>query len=113
MVTIFCSGVTAETGREQERTATPSRWTVQAPHCAMPQPYFVPVRPTCSRITQRSGVSGSASTSRTTPLTSRRTIASPEPVPVHIRPTRYQEPQPGGRVRAAARLLPGLKDRGG
>ena len=23
--------------------------TVQAPHCATPQPYFVPVRPTCSR----------------------------------------------------------------
>ena len=47
----------------QERTATPSMCTVQAPHCAMPQPYLVPVRPTCSRITHSSGVLGSTSTS--------------------------------------------------
>jgi len=31
------------------------------PHCAMPQPYLVPVRPTFSRIAQSSGVSGSTS----------------------------------------------------
>ena len=30
---------------EQERTASPFRWTVQAPHWAMPQPNFVPVMP--------------------------------------------------------------------
>ena len=36
--------------------------TVQAPHCAMPQPYFVPVMPMLSRITHSSGVSGSMST---------------------------------------------------
>jgi len=52
----------ALTGMLQERTAAPSRWTVQAPHWAMPQPYFVPVRPTCSRITQSKGVFGSTST---------------------------------------------------
>jgi hypothetical protein len=34
----------------QERIAAPSIWTVQAPHCAMPHPYLVPVRPTFSRI---------------------------------------------------------------
>jgi len=28
-----------------ERVATPSTWIVQAPHWAMPQPNFVPVRP--------------------------------------------------------------------
>src|SRR6185503_2212722 len=33
----------ADTGNEQERTAAPSRWTVQAPQAATPQPYFVPV----------------------------------------------------------------------
>src|SRR5262249_35063925 len=50
------------------RTATPSRWTVQAPHCAMPQPYFVPVRPTFSRNAQRRGILGSTSTLRVWPL---------------------------------------------
>jgi len=45
------------TGIEHERTApTPSMCTVQARHCAMPQPYFVPVRPICSRITHNKGV---------------------------------------------------------
>src|ERR1700739_822738 len=53
---------TAPTGIEQERCATPSTWTVQAPHWAMPQPYLVPVIPSVSRSTHRSGVSGSTST---------------------------------------------------
>jgi hypothetical protein len=34
-----------ETGATHERTASPLICTVQAPHCAMPHPYFVPVRP--------------------------------------------------------------------
>ena len=34
--------------------------TVHAPHCAIPQPYLVPVNPSCSRNTQSSGVSSSA-----------------------------------------------------
>src|SRR5438876_1167280 len=50
----------AESGVMQERTASPSRWTVQAPQRAMPQPYLVPVSPSESRSTQRSGVSGLA-----------------------------------------------------
>ena len=37
----------------------PSTCTVQAPHWAMPQPNFVPVRPIVSRMTQRSGSVGS------------------------------------------------------
>ena len=69
MVTIFWLSETALTGSEQERVAAPSIWTVQAPHWAMPQPYFVPVRPSCSRITHSSGVSGSTSTVWTVPLT--------------------------------------------
>ena len=44
MVTIFLAP-TAFTGTWQERVATPSICTVQAPHWAMPQPYLVPVRP--------------------------------------------------------------------
>src|SRR3989449_4656446 len=50
--------------------------TVQAPHCATPQPYLVPVRPTCSRITHSRGVVGSTSTSWDLPLIVRR-IATP------------------------------------
>src|SRR5258708_32316885 len=34
----------------------------------MPQPYLVPVRPTCSRIAHKSGVSGSTSTLYADPL---------------------------------------------
>ena len=47
----------------------PSRCTVQAPHKAAPQPNLVPVSPISSRITQSSGVSGSALTSKARPLT--------------------------------------------
>jgi hypothetical protein len=61
MVTIFCFGCTADTGSTQLRTGAPSMCTVQEPHCATPQPYLVPVRPSCSRSTHSSGVSGSAS----------------------------------------------------
>src|SRR5688572_16758319 len=66
---------TAATGITQERVATPSMCTVQAPHWAMPQPYLVPVRPTCSRITHSSGVLGSTSTLVDLPLRVKRAIA--------------------------------------
>src|SRR2546429_4066594 len=47
----------------RSRVATPSRWTVQAPHWAMPQPNLVPVSPSVSRSTQRSGVRSEEHTS--------------------------------------------------
>src|SRR6267154_3161619 len=59
---------TAETGAEHERNVCPSTWTVQAPHCAIPHPYLVPVRPRSSRITHSSGVFGSPSNSRRVPF---------------------------------------------
>src|SRR5437764_9059191 len=68
MVMILSLALTAESGTEQERITSPLMCTEHAPHCATPQPYLVPVRPTCSRITHRRGVSGSACTSRTLPL---------------------------------------------
>jgi hypothetical protein len=43
-------------GSWQERTGSPFRCTVQAPHWAMPQPNLVPVMPSVSRSTQRRGV---------------------------------------------------------
>src|SRR5258708_24058157 len=61
---------TAETGAEHERNVCPSTWTVHAPHCAIPQPYLVPVRPSSSRMTHSSGVCGSPSNSRRVPLMS-------------------------------------------
>src|SRR5690242_12623299 len=51
--------------------ASPSKWTVQAPHSAMPQPNLVPVRPRVSRRTQSNGVSSATSTARSCPLTVR------------------------------------------
>jgi hypothetical protein len=56
-------------GVTQERVGLPSTCTVQAPHSAKPQPNFVPVMPSTSRKTHRSGVSPSTSTSCVRPLT--------------------------------------------
>src|SRR5688500_845496 len=53
---------------EQERTGCPSTCTVHAPQSDIPQPNFVPVSPTTSRRTQRSGISGATSTVRGEPL---------------------------------------------
>ena len=61
MVVMFLP-VTAATGVTQERVGWPSRWTVQAPHSAMPQPNLVPVSPITSRSTQSKGMSGGTST---------------------------------------------------
>src|SRR5256714_15290884 len=88
---------TAEMGSTQVRVATPSRWTVQAPHCAMPQPNLVPVSPSVSRSTQRSGVSGVTSTVSRLPLTVRE-IGGMTSFPlrrglvnnVHRRPARWK-----------------------
>src|SRR5580765_7677803 len=73
---VICLPSAPATGITQDRIAAPSRCTVHAPHCATPQPYLVPVRPTCSRITQSRGVLGLTSTSRALPLTVKRAIGS-------------------------------------
>jgi hypothetical protein len=59
----------AATGVWHERTARPPMCTVQAPHCPIPQPYFVPRRFSTSRITHRSGMSAGASTVAGRPFT--------------------------------------------
>src|SRR5262249_13639279 len=76
---VICLPSAALTGITQERTALPSTCTVHAPHCAMPQPYLVPVRPTCSRIAHSRGVLALTSTSMDLPLIVKRTIAFPPP----------------------------------
>ena len=45
-----------------------STWTVQAPHCAIPHPNFVPVKLRMSRRTHRKGISGGASKDLSRPL---------------------------------------------
>src|SRR6478735_5073823 len=65
---------TADKGVWQERTAWLSRCTVQAPHRAAPQPNLVPVNPSSSRITQRRGVSGSASAETCLPFKLKLTL---------------------------------------
>ena len=59
----------APTVVRQERTATPSRWMVQAPQTPAPQPNFVPVSPTSSRRYQSSGMFGSPLKVRFSPFT--------------------------------------------
>src|SRR6266853_22220 len=58
---VTSSPAARDTGATQDLIASPLRWTVQAPHCAIPHPYLVPVRPRFSRRTQSRGVEGSTS----------------------------------------------------
>src|SRR5215471_5250956 len=73
VVTLFPA--TWETGVAQERTADPSRCTVQAPHNPAPQPNFVPVSSRVSRNTHSRGVSGGTLTFFSLPFT-RRVISA-------------------------------------
>src|SRR6267142_1141439 len=67
MVVTSCPAA-RETEATHDRTACPSIWTVHAPHCAIPHPYFVPVSPRLSRTTHNRGVEGSTSRSTGLPL---------------------------------------------
>src|SRR5712692_3202372 len=80
------------TGVTHDRRGAPSTCTVQAPHRAIPQPNFVPVRPTRSRKTQSSGMSGEALTSRATPLMVNfmDAILGPEEANAAPRPSPYE-----------------------
>jgi hypothetical protein len=70
----------APIGSMHERTALPSICTVQAPHCAMPHPNFVPVRPSKSPTTHSKGMSSGASTDLVSPFISSVAIKSPRPL---------------------------------
>ena len=52
---------TAEPGTEHERTGVPFKCTVQAPHCATPQPNLGPLMLSSSRKAHNNGISGSVS----------------------------------------------------
>src|SRR6201987_3199410 len=79
MVTILSVAFTSPTLIAHERINAPLICTEQAPHCATPQPYLVPVSPTCSRRTQSSGVSPSTFMSKDLPFTFSLAIASTTP----------------------------------
>ena len=49
------------TGVTHDRMGVPSTCTVQAPHSAMPHPYFVPINLAFSRMAQSRGTSGRVS----------------------------------------------------
>ena len=68
---------TLEAGVTQDLIGYPSKWTVQAPHRATPQPNLVPVKPITSRKTQSSGMSSGTSTCCFLPLISSVSIGSP------------------------------------
>src|SRR5215467_8721866 len=76
MVVISCPA-TRPTCVIHDRVALPLTWTVHAPHIAMPQPYFVPVKPIVSRMTHKRGVSSSTFTECVFPLTLRESMATP------------------------------------
>src|SRR5271163_3623864 len=70
----------AETGNEQDRVGAPSTCTVQAPHCASPQPKCGLLSPSSLRSTYKSGASGATSTVRVSPFSSkadRKSILDP------------------------------------
>src|SRR5215813_2466919 len=77
---------TSLTAVAQARVAWPSTCTVQAPHSATPQPYFVPVSPNSSRRYQSSGIDGSPSKDCVCPLTCNLTIWPP-PISVRMHPS--------------------------
>src|SRR5256886_1946897 len=74
---VICLLPAAATGVTQERIGRPSSCTVQAPHSAIPQPNFVPVRPMTSRSTQSSGMSPGTSTVWDVPLMLNVTMVPP------------------------------------
>src|SRR5262245_8997687 len=78
MVSTFLPA-TSPTVVTQDRTGLLSTWTVHAPHTATPHAYLVPVSPSSSRSTQRSGTSSRTSTFRVTPLTSNVITMPPSP----------------------------------
>jgi hypothetical protein len=84
----------------QERTAWPTRWTVQAPQAPMPQPNFVPVKPTMSRMAQSRGICGSASISCGVPLIRRIVMV------ILLCLERQMSARPGQRLEIGDKVLP-------
>src|SRR5882762_4159702 len=76
-IVVIARSPTDPTGNWQERTGAPARCTVHAPHCAIPHPNLVPVRPSTSRRTHSSGMSAGTSTVCASPLTCKVVMGSP------------------------------------
>src|SRR2546421_661280 len=76
-IVVIARSPIAPTGSWQERTGAPATCTVHAPHCAIPHPNLVPVRPNTSRSTHSSGMSAGTSTVRDSPLTCKVVMGGP------------------------------------
>src|SRR6266704_3454420 len=87
MVVIFLPA-TAESGMTQERTGSPSRCTVHAPHCARPQPKCGLLILRSLRSAYRSGMFGSALSVNGLPSTANLMLAMKPPLDVRPRVTR-------------------------
>src|SRR5580693_6911422 len=83
MVRILLSAASL-TGVMQDRVASPSMITVQAPHNPAPQPNLVPTIPNSSRSAHNSGISGSTSTAIFRPYTRRLIIVLRPPRNVRL-----------------------------
>src|SRR5687767_3607714 len=68
-IVVICLLATLPTCVTHERVCCPSTSTVQAPHCASPQPYLAPVKSRSLRSTLNKLVCGSTSTVNFFPLT--------------------------------------------
>ena len=66
----------ATASARQALARRPSSNTVHAPHCPWSQPFFAPVRPSCSRRRSRSDMRVSSSSECSSPFTNSVTFAS-------------------------------------
>src|SRR5213593_664280 len=82
---------TLATGVTHDRTGLPSTSTVQAPHCASPQPNFGPFSSRSFLRIYRSGVSGSTDTVLVSPFTLRVKFAMLPSVRLHGPVRRHQD----------------------
>src|SRR6059036_618382 len=82
---------TVDTGVTHDRTGLPSTSTVQAPHCASPQPNFGPFSSKSFLKIYRSGVSGSTDTVLVSPFTLRMKFAILPSVRLHGPVRRHQD----------------------
>src|SRR5688572_12027346 len=101
---------TADTCIWQERTADPLMWTVQAPQKPAPQPYFVPVNPTWSRITHSRGVLGSVSTDTGLSFNVNEAMRSLPELALYS-PLRDRGDRAATRRRKSGRAVPGQHNR--
>src|SRR5690348_5788437 len=92
---------TPDRGVTQERRGTPSRCTVQAPHCASPQPKWGLLWPRSLRMAYSRGMFGSPSTETAWPSSVNSTVAT-EGLSVREVPPKCGPPRAGLKASACS-----------